>query len=159
FFSPAVGRELNHLNIHFAALPGGHVAIDRLDGNVGSGSFFGSATAEMGDGSWKTAHLQIGISNHHAVPVVTEGVDYGLVWGTATVDTTNKGGEVDVNVNLPTLRFELTEQDTAKIEKTDPKLYVTFLHPLNKRDSDRKKPAPAAVGGGPSPSAASSEGR
>jgi autotransporter translocation and assembly factor TamB len=139
----AVGREVRRLDLKMSLGMDG-VRIETLSGELGGGKFSAKGAVELRDKALTGGRMELHVPRLRPIPITTEGVSYGNVWGDIYADAKVNGGQLEVTVKAPTLRFELPPQSTANLEKLEDNPAVAVVQPLGPPQNEK------AVGGGPS---------
>lgn len=134
FYVPKLGEEVQDVEMALRVQPGGRITLEKLDGRIGAGRFSVSAAAMVEPGARLRATANVVVNKEYPLPISVDGVFLGEV-DTKTqikVDASPKAVEVDVDV--PELRFELPNQSTQSLQELDPDPTVE----VGRRDSHGK---------------------
>jgi autotransporter translocation and assembly factor TamB len=143
----AVGREVRGLDMKMSLGMDG-VKIENLSGEMGGGRFSASGAVELKDRVLTGGRFEFHVPRLHSLPVTYEGVSYGNVWGDVLTNARVENQKLLIDVKLPTLRFELSPQRTASLEKVEDNPAISVLQPLGPKDIEKPETA-LAMGGGP----------
>jgi translocation and assembly module TamB len=146
----AVGREIRGLDMKLTLGMDG-VKIEKLTGDLGGGLFSVKGQVDLKDRTLAGGKLELHIPRLHSLPVTFEGASYGNVWGDMFADAKVESQQLHVDVNFPTLRFELPPQRTANLESVEKNPAVVVVQPLSPKDLESPETA-IAMGGGPTAS-------
>ncbi|HEY3594735.1 MAG TPA: translocation/assembly module TamB domain-containing protein [Polyangiaceae bacterium] len=143
----AVGREIRDLDMKMSLSMNG-VRIEQLSAEMGGGRFAASGNVDVRDRALTGGHFEFHVARLHSMPVTFEGVSYGNVWGDVLADAKVQNQKLLIDLKLPTLRFELSPQRTASLQKVEQNPAVVVLQPLGPQDLEKPE-VNMAMGGGP----------
>jgi translocation and assembly module TamB len=115
-----LGQELHDVAVSIKSQPDGSIAIRDLLARGSKGELTGSGNVRLSGLSFVGAKAAMEIKKGEELPVMLDGVPYGQVRGTITVDATRKGSDTNVDVGIPTLHLELPSAVGRGVQSLDP---------------------------------------
>jgi translocation and assembly module TamB len=134
-----LGQELHDVGVSIKSQPDGSIAIRDLRARGTKGALEGSGSVRLAGVRFVGASAAIGIKPGEALPVMLDGVPYGDLNGTITVEAKRAGSDTTVDVNIPKLHLELPSAVGRGVQSLDDNPDITIAQAAPKE----KEPAPA----------------
>ena len=115
----AMGSELHDASAKVTFTPDGLVRLDGASARGLSGRIEAAATARLQGLDVVSAHAVVQVPQKEPLPLVVDGTQVGMIDGRMDVVMARTAEEVDVKVDVPTLRVQLPESSTHSVQALD----------------------------------------